>query len=139
MTPESCSTCRYWFRIKDDAGSCRRYPPTLVPIVYTCGDDGRIATEFDSRLVDVTALDWCGEYQPQGRTPDPLPANPTVLEAAKHAIQSSETPPHIADIFLHCKNVGANIGTQAALAAMMSRASDTFKCAKPRGRWMLVS
>lgn len=63
MTPESCSTCRYWLCIKDDKGCCRRYPPTVVPIVSQTRMDREIETQFDSRLVEVTAFDWCGEYQ----------------------------------------------------------------------------
>lgn len=60
MTSESCSTCRYWFRlesIQKDIGACRRFPP--VPVAWTEDNEGC----FDDRQPGSTALDWCGEYK----------------------------------------------------------------------------
>lgn len=51
--PQACATCRFFLaNQEDDAGYCRRFPPTPI------ADDDGIAS-----VVAVTsATDWCGEY-----------------------------------------------------------------------------
>lgn len=51
--PQSCESCRFFLGNKtDDAGYCRRYPPTPI------ADDEGIA----SVVAVTTSADWCGEY-----------------------------------------------------------------------------
>lgn len=51
--PQSCASCRFFQQNDhDDAGYCRRHPPT--PIV----DEGELACVYPITV----ATDWCGEF-----------------------------------------------------------------------------
>lgn len=54
--PQSCGSCKFFLKNQhDDAGYCRRYPPTVVPV-----SDG---DQFSCEFPVVEAPDWCGEWQ----------------------------------------------------------------------------
>lgn len=91
---ETCETCRFWKAEAEDAGICRRYPPSPndVAEVVSCaaldvieqlkGVKGldrirklNFATAIDAleRQPKTTIDDWCGEYQ---QLTAPAPAAP---------------------------------------------------------------
>lgn len=48
----NCKTCKFWCKINDAYGMCRRYPPMIPP------------SHMDTTSVFPTTRDnmWCGEY-----------------------------------------------------------------------------
>lgn len=52
--PQSCGSCKFFLKNDhDDAGYCRRYPPTAIP---------SDAEEFACVFPILEASDWCGEF-----------------------------------------------------------------------------
>lgn len=64
MTP-TCEHCRHW-RADDydpEAGTCRRYPPTVATHEYE--RDGYAYRDTEGVFPPVSAADSCGEFQPK--------------------------------------------------------------------------
>lgn len=57
--PLLCTTCRWWYRLDDESGECRRHPPTVVPIFAEAMSCWPITHDDE----------WCGEWQPAGKGP----------------------------------------------------------------------
>jgi len=55
-----CSRCRFWSRVDESDGECRRREPTLV---WAFGD-------LTSAWPITDAAEWCGEWRPVTAEPD---------------------------------------------------------------------
>ena len=53
----SCGDCKFF---DDDAGECRRYPPTVMAYAAESFDGG---VGFTSQWPSVRPDDWCGEWK----------------------------------------------------------------------------
>jgi hypothetical protein len=55
MMPRArCADCRFWHRLGEENGECRRYPPAIGD--KTGSRNAAWPTTFDD--------DWCGEWKP---------------------------------------------------------------------------
>lgn len=58
MSEPTCETCKFWYRLDDEEGMCRRYPP------FTVRTDPNIG--MDAFTFPATSMsEWCGEHQPK--------------------------------------------------------------------------
>lgn len=69
-----CATCRFFVRIGDGGGTCRRYPPTAILIGMA---PPRLANMPPVPMINTFPVQvpndyWCGEHVP-GLAPQPLP------------------------------------------------------------------
>lgn len=49
----TCDNCKYWLRMVEQKGVCRRFPATVFKTS---------PTEFTSSFPPMAANGWCGEY-----------------------------------------------------------------------------
>lgn len=60
----TCETCRFWKAGPDPrVGPCRRYPPTIVPLIE--GRDGDCYTETIYEWPMTESGNFCGEWSPK--------------------------------------------------------------------------
>ena len=65
-----CATCRFWVRLKDGQGECRRYPPaTMSALSYAPHGavDQRLTAQWNRAFTFpvLTSDAWCGEHVPR--------------------------------------------------------------------------
>lgn len=58
---ETCDTCRWW----SEFGRCRRYPPTVMPLVITTTETGFEVTDVEAATPETPPDFWCGEHDPK--------------------------------------------------------------------------
>jgi hypothetical protein len=72
MADQSCLTCIFWKAPEEringgpQAGTCRRFPPTAVPMVQQSPITGQQQLCAENLWVPTAPSDWCGEFIADG-------------------------------------------------------------------------
>lgn len=89
----SCSNCKYWHRLSEASGECRRRSPAAV------------AGETAARWAITTAAVYCWEWRPtEEASPKNLPGRPSIytVEAVMEALSGmspTDNPRSFAEVF----------------------------------------
>ncbi len=61
---DQCENCKFWVKIEDNEGACRRHPPKVVNsgFGFIVAGNGFFFGDRDTKWPRTCFDDWCGEY-----------------------------------------------------------------------------